>query len=145
MIKHAGFRQDVAWGIGTSFVEWYATLPEMVHGLEKNMYAGFRYHWWEALLGSAAIFFFNIFPALGFAVGGDEARLFFGLSWFILIAAFAFSARRSGQTRWLGVFFPAGAAIYLYMIANTVGKTIWHGGIYWRGTFYPLEELRSQR
>lgn len=145
LIKEAGFRQELAWGLGTSFVEWYASVPEMVHGLEKNMYSGFRYNWWEALFGSAAIFFFNVFPVLGFFFCHGWTQVYFGLCWLILVACFAFSAKRTGQHASLGVLFPLGALLYLYMIANSVGKTIWHGGIYWRGTFYSLEELRTQR
>ncbi len=144
LIKHAGFRQELVWGAGTSFVEWYASVNDMVRGLEKNMYVGFRYRWWEALAGSLAIFFLNIFPPLMvfFSTGWDQ--LFFGGTWFYLALAYAFSSHRTGQARGLGVLFPLGAAIHLYMVANAVLKTIFNRGMYWRETFYSLDDLRSQ-
>jgi hypothetical protein len=38
--------------------------------------------------------------------------------------------------------YPVGALIFAWMITRSMIVTLWSGGITWRGTFYPLEELR---
>ncbi|MGB6669408.1 MAG: hypothetical protein WBE73_13755, partial [Candidatus Acidiferrum sp.] len=37
---------------------------------------------------------------------------------------------------------PIGAILFCYMIARSVAVTVWRGGVTWRGTFYPLKELK---
>jgi hypothetical protein len=37
---------------------------------------------------------------------------------------------------------PLGALLFGYMLARSTVVTLWRGGVVWRGTFYPLEELR---
>ena len=38
--------------------------------------------------------------------------------------------------------FPIAAALLIYALFRSVIVTLLHGGIRWRGTFYPLSELR---
>ena len=38
--------------------------------------------------------------------------------------------------------FPIGALIFVWMQARSTIVTLWTGGITWRGTFYPLKELK---
>jgi hypothetical protein len=37
---------------------------------------------------------------------------------------------------------PIGAVLFCYMLLRSAAVTLWHGGVTWRGTFYPLEELK---
>jgi 2-keto-4-pentenoate hydratase len=37
---------------------------------------------------------------------------------------------------------PIGAVLFCYMVARSVGVTLWQGGVTWRGTFYPLKDLK---
>jgi hypothetical protein len=37
---------------------------------------------------------------------------------------------------------PLGALLLCYMLLRSTVVTLWHGGVTWRGTFYPLEELK---
>ena len=40
------------------------------------------------------------------------------------------------------VTYPIGALIFAWMMVRSAIVTLWQGGIVWRGTFYPLEELK---
>jgi hypothetical protein len=31
---------------------------------------------------------------------------------------------------------------FSYMVARSVVVTLWQGGVTWRGTFYPLDQLK---
>jgi hypothetical protein len=37
---------------------------------------------------------------------------------------------------------PIGAALFCYMLLRSTVVTLWQGGIVWRDTFYPLDELK---
>ena len=37
---------------------------------------------------------------------------------------------------------PLGAALFFYMLLRSTVVTLWQGGIVWRDTFYPLEDLK---
>jgi 2-keto-4-pentenoate hydratase len=42
-----------------------------------------------------------------------------------------------------GLTHPLGAVIFCWMVVRSTIVTLWQGGIVWRGTFYPLKELRK--
>jgi 2-keto-4-pentenoate hydratase len=42
-----------------------------------------------------------------------------------------------------GLTHPIGAAVFIYMSVRATVGTILRGGVVWRGTFYPLKELRK--
>jgi hypothetical protein len=37
---------------------------------------------------------------------------------------------------------PIGAVLFCYMLLRSTAVTLWRGGVTWRDTFYPLEELK---
>jgi hypothetical protein len=37
---------------------------------------------------------------------------------------------------------PLGAILLCYMLLRSTVVTLWQGGIIWRDTFYPLDELK---
>ena len=39
---------------------------------------------------------------------------------------------------------PIGAALLIYALLRSMILTLVRGGVLWRGTFYPLDELRRQ-
>jgi len=44
---------------------------------------------------------------------------------------------------WLyGFTQPIGGLVFSYALLRSMVVTLWQGGIVWRGTFYPLEELK---
>ena len=43
------------------------------------------------------------------------------------------------------LFFPVAMLLAIYILWRSALVTTWTGGITWRGTFYPLRELRGQR
>jgi hypothetical protein len=42
-----------------------------------------------------------------------------------------------------GFTHPLGALIFCWMLLRSAIATLWRGGVVWRDTFYPLEELRK--
>jgi hypothetical protein len=40
------------------------------------------------------------------------------------------------------VLHPVSTALFVYIMLRSMTLTLANGGVVWRGTFYPLEELR---
>lgn len=142
LIKQRGYRQRFASGIGQISVPWYATLGQMMRGLEKNCYAGVDYS-----LGKIAVS--NIIALITFILPFILVCLVSGISFWLMLASClvilaigVHSARSAGFRIDHGLLFPVGVLLFLYTFNRAIVLTILRGGINWRDTFYPLDELK---
>ncbi len=144
-LMKAGGWSEFVLGAGAISVAWYATVRELIHGLTKNAFAGADYRFWVPPLGVAIMAGFYLWPlaALFLTTGpawwcnAGSAALMFWLGWD--------QTRFAGGRRWHGLFLPLGIAIFSYILLRSMVVTLWTGGITWRGTHYPLRELRANR
>ena len=60
----------------------------------------------------------------------------------IALAAHAGTARVMKAASLYALTQPLGAVIFGYMLLRSTVVTLRQGGVVWRNTFYPLEELR---
>jgi hypothetical protein len=44
---------------------------------------------------------------------------------------------------WYFLLHPVSTILFIYTMLKSTFVTLRHGGVEWRGTFYPLEELRK--
>lgn len=145
-VKRARLRQRLASGVHHIAVEWYPSLREAVRGLEKNMFSGFGYRISLALLGAAGLIGLFAFPVIGMLAVGGWAAWAFAASAALLLTVYVMLIRsilgRSGREV---LVFPVSACVLCYVVLRSVWLTLRHGGIYWRGTFYPLKELKRRK
>jgi len=144
-LKETGCAQEVADGRGRLGVEWYGSLREMVLGLEKNTFASVEYSLPLALGSCLLVVLLAVFPFFGMVFTGGAPRVLFGLTYVLQALATAESARRLGLDPWLGPMFPFAAGFLVYVILRSTVVTLRTGGIRWRGTFYPLAELKRNK
>ncbi len=138
--KLAGARQDLASGEGVLALEWYGNLREVWIGLRKNALAGLDYR--ARLFGVAVVVtvLVYVWPVVALFLTAGVTRAIYLASY--LLAALAY-ARVAGRRRpWLAPAVPIGALLMLAAMAAAIARTLRHGGIEWRGTFYPLEALK---
>ncbi len=143
MVKRAGFRSAV--GIADEFVRirWQEGLGNVIAGLTKNMFAGMSFRIWKAVGTFFAVMILSVVPfaALGFAHGWA-----LGLAIAAAAGAIGFNIavlRGSGAEAPLyGFAHPVGALLFSWIAIRSMTVTLRQGGIVWRGTFYPLDELR---
>lgn len=145
IIKKKGFRQNVAYAPEFLAVEWYASLGEAIRGLEKNAFAGCDYRVGMVLGGVFAQLIFGLWPYLALLTTD-------GVTWGVnLLIVLLFTAllmrgaARHGERRYLAWGFPLGLGLFSWILLRTMILNLYQGGIVWRGTFYPLEELRRNR
>jgi hypothetical protein len=55
------------------------------------------------------------------------------------------SARFLTVAPWFGVAFPVATLLFIYILWRSMLAALFHGGIDWRGTRYPLAELKANK
>lgn len=142
MIKQSGFRQEALIGHGMVSVEWYSSLQEVIYGLTKNMFAGVDYRLSIVVLSVVAQLTTFLWPFVAvFVTSGAVFWLNLSVV-MIILALFGYVSPYAHGKRWHGIGFPVVCAILIYIILRSTFLTLRDRGITWRGTFYPLDQLR---
>ncbi|HVM75112.1 MAG TPA: glycosyltransferase family 2 protein [Candidatus Saccharimonadales bacterium] len=142
IVKLARLRSGVA--VATRFVSvaWHLGLRNLVQGTEKNFFAGAQLRVSVAAAQILALIAMNVLPVFGVFFGHGWIR------WLSLVAIIASVAFHLGVDLVMRISplycltLPLGALIFAYMVLRSTVVTLRQGGIIWRGTFYPLDELR---
>lgn len=143
LIKRHGHRQDVLLGDDLIHVEWYASLGELVRGLEKNSFAGVNYNPWLVLAGGLVQVLVFVWPLAALLVtAGTTWGLNLGIL-LLLFGLYADNSRTHGLPAWHGLALPLTTLLFQYIIWRAVLLTYCRGGIDWRGTHYALDDLRA--
>ncbi len=144
ILKRAGCRSTVAFADEFVRVRWHAGLGNLIRGVEKNFYAGLGYRVWLAAAAILLNVALSILPVFIAAFGSGWTRLFAAMAALggMIVQALLSVAVTAPVPFFYAVFHPVGAAIIDYMLVRSVAITLWQGGVTWRGTFYPLDELK---
>ncbi len=140
-LKRAGYAQCVALGSGLVRIRWLQGALGVVRLAEKNGFAAFRYRVGLTLLASLGLAVQAALPLIAFAAGGWATVA--GLFTYVCIALAYVANRRVTQvSAWTVLFFAPATAIVLYAFLRSMRLTLLRNGVEWRGTLYPLKELR---
>jgi len=142
LVKKHGFRQDVANGSDLIAVEWYASIGELVDGLMKNAFAGVDYSLWKVAGSSAALFLMNVWPVLALFLTEGITRALNVVS--LLLIVLIFWTVNGTRVAYV-LAFPAAAVLFIYIMWRSALIAITRGTIAWRGTEYPLSQMRANR
>jgi len=141
-MKEAGARQECADGRGLISVRWVVGLRGAMQGSTKNAFAGLGYRPLSVLASAAAVLLTAAWPAAGLLVGPPGARAVSAASLAAMCAA-AGGSGLGGSASWLyGLAFPVGGLLFACVLIRSMAAAYLQGGVVWRGTLYPLEELR---
>lgn len=145
LFKLRGARCELANGAGALSVSWYYSTRQMILGLSKNAYAGADYRWWLPFLFAASVAVLFLWPCVALVVTHGAARWCYVASVSIMLALGCDQTRFTGGRWWHGVLLPIGMVIFSYALLRSMVVTHWQRGIVWRGTHYPLNELKANR
>lgn len=145
LVKRHRLRQDFAMGTGLLRVEWYHTVRGAVHGLRKNAFAGLDYRLSLVLLATLVQLLFLVWPFAALLVTDGAAFALYLTAVLLLLAMYAGGAHHQGAPLWGALLFPLLGILFLVIVWNSTLYTLRHRGIEWRGTHYPLDELRANR
>jgi len=141
-VKRQGFRQRVAFGRDMIRVHWATGALGMAHNLTKNFFAVFRFRP-AALIAGAVVFSLLFFLPIAGLFAPWPIRSASLVSLTMIAALHAYSARHfTGISMLYLLTLPIGAALLVYALLRSLIVTLVRQGVVWRGTFYPLRELR---
>lgn len=142
LVKLGGFRSGVALAQQLVTVRWQSGLRNVIRGVTKNFFAAFGYSLAFAAAAVAAMLLLSVFPFVAVIAAHGWIRLLSAIA--VAIALFLHAgvdvANRASPR--YALTFPLGALLLCYMIARSAAVTLWRGGVTWRGTFYPLKDLK---
>jgi len=142
MVKRAGGRSIVALGPGLVNIRWIEGIFGIVGNMEKNGFAIFRFRVGLALAASLGLLLHAVLPLVAIAAGGWT--MVAGLLTYASIALMFHANRRlNGVWPLAAVLFAPATAIISFGILRSVVLTLGRDGVNWRGTHYPLSELRK--
>jgi glycosyltransferase involved in cell wall biosynthesis len=142
LVKQGGFRSGVAVAEDAVSVEWHLGLENLIRGLEKNFFAAAGFSVGMVALQIAAMLLFNVAPFFGLTFGSGWIRVLAGIS---VVVALGFHLGGDAVMRVSPLYcltLPLGATVFSYILLRSTVITLRQGGIYWRETFYKLDELR---
>jgi glycosyltransferase involved in cell wall biosynthesis len=150
VLRRSGVRQGCADSGGLVSVRWQPGFRATIRGLMKNFFAGNEYSWRLSLRSVVGLPLATTFPlvflaaAHGSGPGWTVARLLAGATWVTAALVHGAAARRFAGGRGheglaLALIGPVmgGVALASALAASARGAVIW------RGTRYPLAELRA--
>jgi len=143
IIKLKGFRQRNVFGRDLLRLWWAKGTMGVVDNLTKNMFALLHFSPKRVVGAAVLLLFLNFVPFLGLVLAHGWARapfvvavlviamIYLGQSWYSDLSPLYFLAH------W------ASALMFAYILMRSMSLALHHGGVMWRGTLYPLDELKS--
>jgi len=143
VVKKGGFAQRNVFGEDLISIRWAHGAMGVVNNLTKNFFAVLSFQWWRTLLAAVALAFLNFGPFLGIVLAHGWARVPFAVALGSMFLIYLGMSWRSGVPAYYFVLHPVSTMLFIYTLLRSMFLTLWNDGIVWRGTKYPLEELRK--
>lgn len=144
-VKQLGYRQRLHTAKEILQVEWYPTLPEAIRGLEKNTFAGLHYSFFFAFFALFGQLFVFLFPFLAVFLWQGWKGAAYAISLLFMFILYILHIRKMTRSSGADFFLlPLSIVLFCYVFVRAIVLTLFKGGIVWRGTFYPLSELRKR-
>jgi len=145
IIKKSAFRQGVAYAPEFLAVEWYASITEVIKGLEKNTFSGTDYSILMVVMGASSQIICSVWP---FAALFLTSGVTWGLNLAIILLSlilYSDCARFHHSRIWYAIGYPLANTLFAVIVIRTMVLNLVQGGISWRGTFYSLKELKKNK
>lgn len=145
LVKKNGGVQEMVIGAEMVSVEWYHSVREAVRGLRKNGFAGVDYRMSLVIFATVSHLLFFIWPFIAVWVTDGWTQALYAVAIGILLLMYAGSAAAQGSPVWHGILWPVASAMFIFVVWNATIYALVNRGIEWRGTHYPLDELKANR
>ena len=143
LVKNAGYAQRNVFGEDLLTLRWVKGAMGMVNNLTKNFFAIMSFQWPRALATAFTMAFLNIWPFLGLWLAHGWARVPYALALLAMFGIYLGMSWKSDVPVYYFLLHPISSVMFVYIMLRSMFLTLRRGGIVWRGTFYPLEDLRK--
>ena len=143
VVKKGGFAQRNVFGADLISIRWAHGAAGIMENLTKNFFAVLSFQTWRTVLSVFGLAFLNFGPFLGVFLAHGWARVPYGVALGSIFLIYLGMSWRLTVPPYYFLLHPASAALFIYTLMRSMILTLWNDGIVWRGTKYPLEELRK--
>lgn len=143
VVKNAGYAQRNVFGADLISIRWARGALGVVRNLTKNSFAIMSFQWPRVVLSCIALLFLNLMPFIGVWLAHGPARIPYAVALVSMFLIYAGMAWHSSIWPYYFLLHPVSTLLFLYTMLNSMVLALSRGGITWRGTFYPLEELKK--
>jgi glycosyltransferase involved in cell wall biosynthesis len=143
VVKNSGFAQRNVFGGDLISIRWGHGAFGILNNLTKNFFAVLSFQSWRTLISAFGLVFINLVPFLGIWLAHGWERLPFAIALASLFTIYVGMSWRSAVPPYYFFLHPISSAMFTYTLLKSMFVTLWNDGIIWRGTKYPLEELRK--
>jgi cellulose synthase/poly-beta-1,6-N-acetylglucosamine synthase-like glycosyltransferase len=141
--KREGYAQRVAFGKDLVRIRWAESAWGILNNLTKNLYSTFRFRTSLLLAACVGMFLMCLTPFVALFFPG--AALWAGT---VTLAALLLLNLRYWRLTDISplylALFPIATLLFVGTLLRSMMLVLWRGGVLWRGTLYPLKELRRQ-
>lgn len=143
VIKKAGFAQRNVFGEDLISIHWAKGAMGIVNNLTKNFFAVLSYQWWRAVASCFALAFLNLMPFFGTALVHGWPRLPYAIALGSMLLIYIGMSGRTAIPPYYFLLHPVSTTLFSYTVLRSMILTYRQGGVVWRGTLYPLDELKK--
>jgi glycosyltransferase involved in cell wall biosynthesis len=143
VVKQAGYAQRNVFGEDLISLYWAKGALGVVHNLTKNFFAVLSFQAWRVVLCCIGLAFLNLMPFVGVFLAPGWARVPYAIALASIFLIYLGMSGKSSIPPYYFVLHPVSTSLFLYALARSMLLTLRQGGIVWRGTKYPLDELRK--
>lgn len=140
-IKAAGMRQRVAFAPEMVLVHWAKGARGIVRGLTKNIFAMVNFNALVLLITCVAMLILFLAPLAG--IGWWRTLAPSAISLCCIGACFRMMRDKTGIDARYGWLYPLGLFAMVWAMVRSMLSVVVRRGVMWRGTFYPLSELKT--
>ena len=143
VIKNAGFAQRNVFGEDLISLHWAKGAFGIVNNLTKNFFAVLSFQWPRTIASVIGLGFLNLGPFLGVFLAHGWARVPYAIALASLFLIYYGMSARSAVPAYYFFLHPISTSLFMYTLMRSMFHTLRNDGIVWRGTKYPLDELRK--
>ena len=143
VVKNAGFAQRNVFGEDLISLRWAKGALGVVNNLTKNFFAVLSFQVWRTVASIVGLAFLNLGPFLGVWFAHGWARAPYALALISIFGIYWGMSSMSAVPAYYFFLHPVSTSLFVYTLVRSMVHTFRNDGIIWRGTRYPLEELRK--
>jgi glycosyltransferase involved in cell wall biosynthesis len=143
VVKNAGYAQRNVFGEDLISLRWAKGAFGIVNNLTKNFFAVLSFQWPRTVVCIVGLGFLNLGPFLGVFLAHGWARAPYAIALGSLFLIYYGMSSMSAVPSYYFFLHPISTSLFMYTLLLSMLHTFSNDGIVWRGTRYPLEELRK--
>lgn len=143
-LKRSGARQMAAFGTDLIRVRWVEGLAGVWEALRKNAYRGVNYSTAALIASTVMILIVDLAPVAGLFCPDPAVRTMSAVCLGLIALIYALGALHTAWAPWCAPAHPLAGTLFVIILWRSAICAWIEGGVRWRGTLYPLKDLRAQ-